>query len=141
SPAVKILALVGLVAALGLGASTLVLGHSSSKTAAKQAVVTHARVTTAKPTVRPTHPKAAPKFRAKTAAKPVARPHHARAAAKKAAKPKPVAFHGNPVYATLPQPLQWQLAHHKIVVVSIYNPKSGVDAISVAEAHAGAVDA
>jgi hypothetical protein len=45
------------------------------------------------------------------------------------------------VYAQLPQALQWQLAHHKVVVVSLYNPHSDVDAISVAEAHAGAVDA
>jgi hypothetical protein len=65
--------------------------------------------------------------------------------AKHATKPKhaskPPAFHGNPVYATLPQALQWQLAHHTIVVVSVYNPRSDVDAISVAEAHAGAVEA
>jgi hypothetical protein len=67
----------------------------------------------------------------KAVAKPV---HHA--------KPrKPAAYFGNKVYATLPAPLQWQLAHHKVVVVSIYNPKADVDAISVAEAHAGATDA
>ena len=62
----------------------------------------------------------------------------ARAHAKKA---KPAGFRGNRVYATLPQPLQWALAHHKVVVVSLYNPSSDVDAISVAEAHAGAIDA
>jgi hypothetical protein len=54
---------------------------------------------------------------------------------------KPSGFRGNPVYAQLPQPLQWELAHHKVVVVSLYNPRSDVDAISVAEAHAGAADA
>jgi hypothetical protein len=56
-------------------------------------------------------------------------------------KAKPARFHGNAVYAQLPKPLQWQLAHHKVVVVSFYNPSSSVDAISVAEAHAGATDA
>ena len=56
-------------------------------------------------------------------------------------KATPLRFRGNPVYAQLPQGLQWQLAHHKIVVVSLYNPGSNVDAISVAEAHAGAIDA
>ena len=56
-------------------------------------------------------------------------------------KATPARFRGNPVYAQLPQALQWQLAHHKIVVVSLYNPGSNVDAISVAEAHAGATDA
>jgi hypothetical protein len=45
------------------------------------------------------------------------------------------------VYAQLPQALQWQLAHHKVVVVSFYNPSSDVDAITVAEAHAGATAA
>jgi hypothetical protein len=60
------------------------------------------------------------------------KPHHAT---------KPAKFHGNPVYAQLPQALQWELAHHKVVVVSLYNPASDTDAISVAEAHAGAVTA
>ena len=45
------------------------------------------------------------------------------------------------MYAQLPAALQWQLAHHKVVVVSFYNPSSNVDAITVAEAHAGATDA
>jgi hypothetical protein len=45
------------------------------------------------------------------------------------------------VDANLPQPLQWQLSQHKIVVVSLYDPQADVDAISVAEAHAGAVEA
>src|SRR5258707_10629 len=51
------------------------------------------------------------------------------------------ATRGNLVYADLPAPLQWELALHKIVVVSLYNPNADVDAISVAEAHAGATDA
>jgi hypothetical protein len=69
-----------------------------------------------------------------TATKHVAKTAHRHAA-------KPGKFHGNPVYAQLPQALQWQLAHHKVVVVSLYNPSSDTDAISVAEAHAGAVEA
>lgn len=59
----------------------------------------------------------------------------------KTAAHKPAKFRGNPVYADLPAPLQWELAHHKVVVVSFYNPNDDVDAISVAEAHAGAVSA
>ena len=54
---------------------------------------------------------------------------------------KPTGFRGNPSTRSCPQPLQWQLAHHKVVVVSLYNPSADVDAISVAEAHAGAIDA
>jgi hypothetical protein len=48
---------------------------------------------------------------------------------------------GNLVYSDLPAPLQWQLARHHIVVVSIYSANSDVDSISVAEAHAGATAA
>jgi len=57
------------------------------------------------------------------------------------AKPKPAGFRGNPVYSNLPGALQWALAHHRVVVVSIYNSRSDVDSISVAEAHQGAIDA
>jgi hypothetical protein len=126
SPQIRIVALVGLLAVVGLAGSMLVLGRSGSSpktdAAATRASTTTAARTT--PATTPTKPTAHP-------AKPV---HHA--------KPrKPAGYFGNKVYATLPAPLQWQLAHHKVVVVSIYNPQSNVDAISVAEAHAGATDA
>src|SRR5262249_41031553 len=130
-----ILALVGLLAALGLGASMFVLGgHGSSNNT--QTVAS----TVARPVHTPTvaHTTPAPPHKTSTtptktkAPTPAKHAHHA-------AKPK--AFKGNPVYAQLPTPLQWQLAHHKIVVVSLYNPSSDVDSISVAEAHAGAQDA
>ena len=138
SPQIRILALVGLLAALGLGASMFVLGGGSSKTDTTAATTALAH-TTAKPhttpVVKPTT--TPPKHTSKPATKPhVATRHHVKKAAAKPAK-----FRGNPVYAQLPQALQWQLAHHKIVVVSLYNPASDVDAISVAEAHAGAIDA
>ena len=41
SPQIRILAIVGLLAAVGLGASLLVFGHGSSKTA-EPAATTHA---------------------------------------------------------------------------------------------------
>jgi hypothetical protein len=125
SPQIRIVALVGLLAVVGLAGSMLVLGRSGSSpktdaAATRASTTTAARTTPATPTKPTAHP-----------AKPV---HHA--------KPrKPAGYFGNKVYATLPAPLQWQLAHHKVVVVSIYNPQSNVDAISVAEAHAGATDA
>jgi hypothetical protein len=143
SPQIRILAVVGLLAAVGLGASLLVFGHGSSKTA-ERAATTHAtprsstQTTAAHPTPR-THSTPAKAAHAAQAAKHATKTHAAaRTHAKKA---KPVGFRGNRVYATLPQPLQWALAHHKVVVVSLYNPASDVDAISVAEAHAGAIDA
>ena len=130
SPQVRILAIVGLLAAVGLGASMLFLGRGGSKTT-EPAVRTHV-----KRHVSPTH--ATPRTHSSKAKTTPVVKHAAKAHAKKA---KPAGFRGNAVYATLPQPLQWQLAHHKVVVVSVYNPRSDVDAISVAEAHAGAVDA
>ena len=132
SPQIRIVAIVGLIAALGLGASMFMLGGHSTKTNTQSATTTVVRRHTppAKPTTAParhvTKPHAATK-------------HVAKAARRRAAKP--AKFHGNPVYAQLPAALQWQLAHHKVVVVSLYNPSSDTDAISVAEAHAGAVEA
>jgi hypothetical protein len=138
SPQIRILALVGLLAALGLGASMFVMGGRSSKSETVAATTAPAH-TTAKPHTAPVvTPK--PTTPAKHTSKPATKPHVVtRHHAKKAATP--AKFRGNPVYAQLPQALQWQLAHHKIVVVSLYNPSSDVDAISVAEAHAGAIDA
>jgi hypothetical protein len=154
SPPIKILALVGLIAVLGLGASTLVLGHGSptvhtstaqphgtglttpaaptTHSATKSPVATKKHATATKKYVTPvtTPVTAATKAPIKTAAPTT----HAKA---KAAAPAP---HGNLVYEDLPKQLQWQLARHSIVVVSLYNPNADVDAISVAEAHAGAVD-
>jgi len=149
SPPIRILALVGVIAIVAFGATTM-LRHSPTIT----------RTSTAQPhgggslvhhvvppkTVAHTTPKThAPAKPSRTHHAAVTAPKAAaktRAAAKPAAKPKPKpAPRGNLVYEDLPAPLQWQLALHKIVVVSPYNPNADVDAISVAEAHAGAVDA
>jgi hypothetical protein len=148
SPQIRVLALVGLLAALGLGASMFVLNRGGSKAetstsstpAATQPPKTHPR-SVAPPAAKPhvparhvTNPASKPVTKAPT--KP-----HATTAHRVHKATKPAGFKGNPVYAQLPQALQWQLAHHKVVVVSVYNPRSDVDAISVAEAHAGALDA
>jgi hypothetical protein len=133
SPQIRVVALVGLLAAIGLGGSMMLLGRGgSSKTeTAPTSLSTRPSHTTPDKTSttasKPTKPAA-------HATKPASKPH-----ARKTAKSN--AFRGNKVYATLPHALQWQLAHHKVVVVSIYNPRSDVDAITVAEAHQGAVDA
>ena len=134
SPQIKILALVGLLAAVGLALSMFVLGGASKKPTTSATAHTPARTHT--PVRHTTQPRTAVHAPAKHAAKT-----RAATPAKAHKKAKPAVFHGNPVYAQLPQPLQWQLAHHKVVVVSFYNPSSNVDAISVAEAHAGATAA
>jgi hypothetical protein len=152
SPQIRILAIVGLLAALGLGASMMLLGHSSSPTqtqAATTTSVTTAAVTTpavthpASTTATPAKPRVTPatKAHATTKTHTATKTHAATKTQHHAKKAHASAFRGNPVYANLPGPLQWQLAHHKVVVVSIYNPHSDTDAISVAEAHQGAVDA
>ena len=139
SPQIKILALVGALAAVGLGATMFLFNGSSTKTQTTPAVTTPARTRT------PVHHvvrKPKTHSAVKTPLKHAAKTHtvsHAKAKAHTHAKP--THFRGNPVYAQLPAPLQWQLAHHKVVVVSFYNPSSDVDAISVAEAHAGATSA
>jgi hypothetical protein len=134
SPQIRVLALVGLLAAIALAASMFVLGGSSKKTTTTAAVHTPARTRT--PVHHATKPSTVVHKPTKHATKA-----HAVTPPKVHHKAKPAVFHGNPVYAQLPQALQWQLAHHKVVVVSFYNPSSDVDAISVAEAHAGATAA
>jgi hypothetical protein len=138
SPQIKVLALVGLLAAVGLAASMFVLGGSSKKTpttAAQTPAKVHTPVRHVTKPVTTVHRHVPVKPAAKTHTVSHAKAHKAKT------KAKPARFHGNAVYAQLPKPLQWQLAHHKVVVVSFYNPSSSVDAISVAEAHAGATDA
>jgi hypothetical protein len=141
SPQIRIVALVGLVAALGLGASVMLFSKGGSKTETlsltTRAAVTTAVTTPSKPHVTPTKTPAKAHTRTHTRVH-TATGHHVKAPAK---AHKPAVFRGNPVYANLPAALQWQLAHHKVVIVSVYNPSSDVDSISVAEAHQGAVDA
>jgi len=162
SPQIRIVALVGLVAIVALGGGIMVLGRSHSTTPPAPGQ-RHGSATPTKRTV-PVHSKthvtpAAAHTKRKTAVKTTSPATHAKktapatahnaAATHKTAithkatthKHATAKFRGNPVYADLPAPLQWELSHHKVVVVSFYNPNADVDAISVAEAHAGATAA
>jgi hypothetical protein len=140
SPQIRIVAIVGLIAALGLGASMFMLGGHSSKTTTQSAATTTAARRHAPPAKPTTTPATSHVTKPHTSTKPRTTTKHATTSAHRRAT-KPAKFHGNPVYAQLPAALQWELAHHKVVVVSLYNPSSDTDAISVAEAHAGAVSA
>jgi len=154
SPQIRIVALVGLLAVVALGGSTMLLGRSHGSTAAQEPPARRHTTTVAKA------PAAATPAHANATAKPVthARPtktktvhtaatapkaatKHAAAPTKAPARPATPARRGNLVYSDLPKPLQWQLSQHKVVVVSVYDPRVDADAISVAEAHAGALDA
>jgi hypothetical protein len=155
SQPIKIAALVGLLAIVGLGATTMMLGKTKAQTpppaqertgsAHRQRVVTPPAKThttaTAAPAKTPAKHQAKTKPASHAKTKPVAvtpaRTHH-----KTTVKRPAVARRsGNLVYADLPAPLQWQLSQHKVVVVSLYNPNANVDTIAVAEAHQGAADA
>src|SRR6266536_3596946 len=95
---------------LGRGSGT----HTATPAAPRR---THTHAVTTTPTTPARHAKDA-----KHATKTKPAPTHAKHTAR-----KPAGYRGNKVYATLPQPLQWQLAHHKVVIVSLYNPSSDVD--------------
>lgn len=153
SPPIRIAAIAGLLLVVAFGGATMMLGRSHSPSSTQTPVRT--QVTTPA-THRSASPAKARTATHKTAAKAtthkatttkqkahaaVAKPATAVKATAKTAAKHTAGRRGNLVDATLPQALQWQLAQHKVVVVSIYDPQASVDAISVAEAHAGAVDA
>ena len=153
SPPIKIAAALGLVLIVLAGAGSMMLGRSGGKTATQTLPPRHrttsaghatagslAPVPVLRPAGRPpTHLTAAEKSQIRVTVnghvvhpttKTTTVTHVHKAVAR-----------GNLVNADLPAPLQWQLARHHIVVVSMYDPNSDVDSISVAEAHAGAIDA
>jgi hypothetical protein len=123
SPRVRILAatLAGAVAALAAGFLLLGRGQSTSQAAVK--------------TIKPLHPV---KKVAKKAAKPkVQKPAKTtRKHALKHAKPK--AHAGPTVINGMPAALARALASHNVVVVSLYAPRSTVDAMATDEAKHGA---
>jgi hypothetical protein len=132
SPQIRLVALAGLLLAVLGGGAVLLFGRSQPTATAPPAP---SRLTTSTPVAPvPAAPPARAKPATHRAAAPVAAP------ARDVAKPG-TASRGNLVDARLPAPLQWALSRHRIVVVSLYNPRAEVDAISVAEAHAGAKDA
>jgi hypothetical protein len=125
SPRVRILAAALFLAVAALAAGFMLLGGSPSSS---QAAVK---------TIKPLHPvnkaaKKAAKPKAKVPAKKLA-PKPARKVAKKVAKPK-----GPSVINGMPAALARALASHAVVVVSLYAPRSSVDAMATDEAKHGA---
>jgi hypothetical protein len=125
TPRVRILAAALVLAVAALAAGFMLLGGSPSSS---QAAVK---------TIKPLHPvnkaaKKAAKPRAKVPAKKLA-PKPARKVAKKVAKPK-----GPSVINGMPAALARALASHAVVVVSLYAPRSSVDAMATDEAKHGA---
>ena len=125
SPRVRILAAALVLAVASLAAGFMLLGGSPSSS---QAAVK---------TIKPLHPvnkaaKKAAKPKARVPAKKLA-PKPARKVAKKVAKPN-----GPSVIDGMPAALARALASHAVVVVSLYAPRSSVDAMATDEAKHGA---
>jgi hypothetical protein len=143
SPPIRIAAIAGLLLAVVFGGYMMTLGRSHSSSATQTPLRTQAKTITVHRSTSPakatTHKTATTKQKTHAAAAKAATA--TKAATAKTAVKHTAAHRGNLVDATLPQALQWQLSQHKIVVVSVYDPNASVDAISVAEAHAGAIEA
>jgi hypothetical protein len=132
---VRIFALVAVVAAVG-GMAMLAM---KPKQAAAPPVVVSKPAAAPPTTTTPTHGLGSTAAAASHANAASAKAAPAKATApKKAAAPKvvpPVAKNG------LPSSIDAAFAKHAIVVVSVFDPQSSTDAISYAEAKAGAADA
>ena len=128
SPRVRILAAALFLAVAALAAGFLLLGRSpsSSQAAVKTIKPLH-------PVKTPTKKAAKPKVKvpAKKPVKPAAKP------VRKVAKPKVPAARP-PVIDGMPAALAHALALHDVVVVSLYAPRSAVDALATDEAKHGA---
>jgi hypothetical protein len=132
SPQVRLVAVLGGVAALALGAFMLTMGRGSGSTQASVG------------TIKPLHPVRAlgthgtVHTRAKTAPKTTAKPKPV------AAKPKPKRVAPKPakkpiaLVAGLPSDLADALRKHEVAVVAVVDPQAAVDKISEGEASAAA---
>jgi hypothetical protein len=116
SPPIRIAALVGLLAAVAMGAGFMLLGRSTAVSEASIAPVLRPK-NTAPPKAQPPQPKARPKPAVLTAAE----------VRTKAA-----------LEAGLPRPVARALGAHEVVVVSLNREDAGLDEISRAEAELGA---
>jgi hypothetical protein len=138
STPVKILALVGVLGALALGAGFTLLGKSSGSEAPVKVIKPlhpHHKLLPASPTPAASKPAAVTKHKVVVTAKP-------KTAASKP-KPKPVAVAPKPALPPLPQNglpavVNRALQQHAVVVVSLYDPQADVDAASLGEAAKGA---
>jgi len=131
---VKILALILVIAGVGGIASMSMLGKSSPASAPPLSVAQiRARAHSSTPATRTA---STPARTTPVKARAVAPPHvHATPKAKPTPKPVPVTAPNG-----LPAILNDALRAHRIVVVSVFDPQSQTDAISYAEARAGAND-
>jgi hypothetical protein len=146
SPQIKIVALVGLVLVVIAAGYSMLLGHSGTPSPNATSVIVHRHAAATHKTKSVTVvKKGAHGTKVKHVTVSTSQAQHVAATTKTTVvhtkKRTAVVRSGNLVYSDLPAPLQWQLARHHIVVVSMYSADSNVDSISVAEAQAGAAEA
>jgi hypothetical protein len=143
SPAIRIVALIGLLLAVGAGGAMRFMGGGAGSATAvvpsQNSAVLRAKSAAARASARAKHPTAASAAAThkSTTAKPKA-PTHAQAPAKPAKPAKAPKKAVPAVSSALPLPLAQALAFNPTVVAVLYNPQSEVDGIAVAEARAGA---
>jgi hypothetical protein len=139
SPPVRYAALLGLLAAVLVGGGMTMLGRGHSSAAPTHVINRHPFGTHVKKhATAPKNQHAAVTARPKAAAS--AKPKAAAAPAAPAVKnpPRTPAATKAALAAGLPARVAVALGTHDVVVVSLFNPYSKVDAISFAEARAGA---
>jgi hypothetical protein len=142
SPQIRIVALVGMLLAVGLGGAMRFMGGGSSSATAivpsQNSDVVRAKDVASRASARAKSPTAAlpaSKAHKAVAAKPKVTPAVAKAPAQPAHAAKQVS---RALAAGLPVSLAQSLALNGTVVAVIYNPQSKVDGIAYAEARAGA---
>jgi hypothetical protein len=158
SPAIRVVALVGLLLALVAGGAMRFMGGGSGSATAmvpsQNSAVIRAKSAAAGASARAKHVAAAAAAATGTHKATTAKPKTAKTKATHptAAKPTPVATHAKAaakpaktapkaaptMSSALPLPLAQALAFNPTVVAVLYNPQSEVDGIAVAEARAGA---
>jgi hypothetical protein len=147
SPQIRIVALIGLLLALGFGGAMKFMGGGAGSPTAvvpsQNPAVSQARAVAARASARAKSPTSsapaarttAPATHKAVQAKPKASPTPAATTPKVVRAPKQV----SPALAAgLPLSLAQALAANQVVVAAVYNPQSAVDGIAFAEARAGA---
>jgi hypothetical protein len=141
SPQIRIVALIGLLLAFGLGGAMLFMGGGSGSATtvvpSQNSAVLRGKDVAARASARAKNPTATATTRTAVAAK--AKAASARNTHAAPVKPAPVAKKVSPALAAgLPLSLAQSLAVNRTVVAVIYNPQAEVDGIAFAEARAGA---
>jgi hypothetical protein len=152
SPQIRIVALVGLLLAVGFGGALRVMGGGSgsatSVAPSQNSAVLQAKDVAARASARASNPtEAAPAAHKAAASKAVAakpkvvpaQPKAAKAQPKAVAKPAPTPkMVSQALAAGLPLSIAQALAVSPTVVAAVFNPQAPVDGIAFAEARAGA---